>query len=54
VFVQETKIQDGMVEQYASLLEGYDAYWNGSTVKKGYAGTVRNPAHLLCCVQVFL
>jgi exonuclease III len=39
--MQETKIQDGMIERYASLLEGYDAYWNCSTVKKGYSGTVR-------------
>jgi exonuclease III len=54
VFVQETKIQDGMVEQYASLLEGYDAYWNCSTVKKGYAGTVRTPPITLQWAAVLL
>jgi hypothetical protein len=40
LFLQETKIQEGVVEEYRALLEGYDSYWNCSTVKKGYAGTV--------------
>ena len=36
---QETKIQEEAVDKYRNLLEGYESYWNCSTVKKGYAGT---------------
>jgi len=36
---QETKIQDNAIDEYDGLLDGYESYWNCSTVKKGYSGT---------------
>jgi len=38
--LQETKIQENMIEDYRDLLPNYCSYWNCSTVKKGYSGTV--------------
>jgi len=39
--LQETKIQETMVDGLRNLLDdyGYSSYWNCSTVKKGYSGT---------------
>jgi exodeoxyribonuclease-3 len=39
--LQETKIQEQMVDEYRDLLPNYCSYWNCCTVKKGYSGTVR-------------
>lgn len=39
VCLQETKLQEQHVQEFADLLPGYDAYWSCSTAKKGYAGT---------------
>lgn len=38
--LQETKIQETLVEEYSNLLPNYWSFWNCSTVKKGYSGTV--------------
>lgn len=38
--LQETKIQETLVEEYRNLLPHYWSFWNCSTVKKGYSGTV--------------
>ena len=38
--LQETKLQENLVDEYRNLLDGYDSYWSCSTVKKGYSGTV--------------
>jgi len=37
--LQETKIQETMIDEYRDLLPNYCSYWNCSTVKKGYSGT---------------
>lgn len=37
---QETKIQDNTIGDYDNFLDGYESYWNCSTDKKGYSGTV--------------
>lgn len=37
--LQETKIQDNAIDEFDGLLDGYESYWNCSTVKKGYSGT---------------
>ena len=36
--VQETKIQDAQLTEEMQHIDGYDAYWSCSTVKKGYSG----------------
>jgi hypothetical protein len=41
--LQETKIQENVVDSYRNLLDGYHSYWSCSTVKKGYSGTVCTP-----------
>ncbi|KAG5178003.1 Endonuclease/exonuclease/phosphatase [Tribonema minus] len=38
--LQETKLQEMHVADFAALLPGYDAHWSCSTKKKGYSGTV--------------
>ena len=37
--MQETKLQEGQGEALGTLVPGYEAYWNYSTVKKGYSGS---------------
>ena len=38
VALQETKLQAAQLTEEMTHVEGYDAYWSFSTVKKGYSG----------------
>lgn len=41
ICLQETKLQETLVDEYRDILPEYKSYWSCSTVKKGYSGTVR-------------
>jgi exonuclease III len=39
-------VQLDAADEYRHILDGYESFWNCSTLKKGYAGTVSTPSPL--------
>eukprot|EP00188_Purpureofilum_apyrenoidigerum_P005258 Plantae.Rhodophyta-Purpureofilum_apyrenoidigerum.ctg6689.p1 GENE.Plantae.Rhodophyta-Purpureofilum_apyrenoidigerum.ctg6689~~Plantae.Rhodophyta-Purpureofilum_apyrenoidigerum.ctg6689.p1 ORF type:complete len:335 (+),score=37.32 Plantae.Rhodophyta-Purpureofilum_apyrenoidigerum.ctg6689:51-1007(+) len=39
ICLQETKLQESHVKDYAGVLPGYQSYWSCSVARKGYSGT---------------